>query len=192
MFPTCFKGILTWTSSPTIFYFLSSSTDLAWSQGSLRTSKWRFSSAVWTLLCSKTSLLPSKSSPLPKVDIYKRLFRPASNVHDVVDVLGRMIKEVESYEKSPVLETIKVGTKNLLCLNLTSSGAPYFLERPNDHPFHGLHSCPRLHLPRSVFATSPACWSCPTFLPGMALDPPLQDHVGNQALQTHSVRQCAP
>jgi len=33
--------------------------------------------------------------------------KPASNVHDVVDVLGRMIKEVESYEKSPVLETIK-------------------------------------------------------------------------------------
>jgi len=33
--------------------------------------------------------------------------KPASNVHDVVDVLGRMIKEVESFEKSPVLETIK-------------------------------------------------------------------------------------
>ena len=29
-------------------------------------------------------------------------------MHDVVDVLGKMVKEVESYEKSPVLETIKV------------------------------------------------------------------------------------
>ena len=38
-----------------------------------------------------------------------KYFRPASNVHDVVDVLGKMIKEVESYEKSPVLETIKVS-----------------------------------------------------------------------------------
>ena len=41
----------------------------------------------------------------------KFLFRPASNVHDVVDVLGKMIKSVENYEKSPVLETIKVETK---------------------------------------------------------------------------------
>ena len=37
-------------------------------------------------------------------------FRPASGGHavDVVDVLGRMVKRVENYEKSPVLETMKV------------------------------------------------------------------------------------
>ena len=29
----------------------------------------------------------------------------------MVDVLGKMIKSVENYEKSPVLETIKVETK---------------------------------------------------------------------------------
>ena len=189
MFPTCFKGILTWTSSPTIFFHPPQTwpglrAACAPQSGDSAQQFGRF--FAQKLHCRQVS------QALPIVNIHQRLFRPASNVHDVVDVLGRMIKEVESYEKSPVLETIKVETENLLSLNSTSSGAPYFLERPNDHPFHGLHSCPRFHLPCSVFATSPACWSCPTFLPGMALDPPLQDHVGNQALQTHSVRQCAP